>query len=40
MGLWAVYDDKGHKYESYATQEEARKVVFELNGWENYKPRY
>ena len=34
--IWAVYDADGHKVESFVYKENARKKVYELNGW-NYK---
>lgn len=35
---WAVYDPNGRKVESYFEREDARKKVFELNGW-TYPPK-
>lgn len=31
--MWGVWDEKGHHEGDYDTKEEARKRVYELNGW-------
>lgn len=35
--VWAVYSPEGTKVDSFIDREDARKKVYELNGWK-YKP--
>ena len=47
LSLWAVYKvtrlstgrEDETKIASFGTKEEARREVYRLNGWKNYKPK-